>query len=120
VTTDKKRSSFPLRMLSTVLICQVAGIGLTTLALLPIVVFAILTYAASRSEWLAPIFFDYDDPYDVIHLAAYILPPCLYWWLYTKTMRWIAQRLNLTRASQELGTPFTGEIAFVAGLFGRL
>jgi hypothetical protein len=119
VTADKNRSPFQIRRLSTALICQVAGIGLATVALLPIVAFAILAYAASRWEWLGPIVFDYDDPYNVIHLAGYILPPCLWWWLYTKTMRGIAQQLNLTRARKELGIPFTGEIEFVAGLFGR-
>lgn len=117
MTADKNRSSFPFRVLPTALLCQIAGIGLTTVALLPIVAFAVVTYAASRS-WLASIVFDY-DAYDVVHWAGYILPPIVWWWLYTRMMRWIARQLDLARASKEFGIPFTGEIAFVAGLFGR-
>jgi|SRR5688572_18205234 hypothetical protein len=110
----KKRSSFPLRVLLTTLV----SISLLTATLSPVVALAKVFYVASFSE-LAPFIFAY-EPWGPICLAAYILPLCFWWWLYTKAMRWVAVQLRLTCASKELGTPFAGEVAFVTGLYARL
>ena len=116
VTRERRATGFPLRMLALVLIAQVAGIMLTMMAMMPVGLLFGLVYAAGRSEWAASIVSF--DSFGLIRLAAYIVPPCLWWWLYTKFMRKLAKHLNLAVAGKELGFPFIGEIAFVAGLMG--
>ena len=59
------------------------------------------------------------DPNGLSIVAVSLLPLCLGWWLYTKSLRWIASRLELGIPRNHLGIPVLGEFRFVAELIRR-
>jgi hypothetical protein len=70
---------------------------------------------AKASTGFAALLVKY-DPNGLSIVAAALLPLCLGWWLYTKSLRWIASRLGLGIPRSYLGVPILGEFRFVAEL----
>lgn len=98
-------------------LCVVPLIWLGTGLLMAIAASTVLALAKTSTGFAAALV-KY-DPNGLSIVAVSLLPLCLGWWLYTKSLRWIASRLELGIPRHVLGIPVLGEFRFVAELVRR-
>jgi hypothetical protein len=95
-------------------LCMVLLIWLATALLMAVAASTVLALAKISTGFGAALV-EY-DPDGLSIVAVSLLPLGLGWWLYTKSLRWIASRLELGIPRHILGIPILGEFRFVAEL----